>query len=301
MAFCTKCGSKLVEGAAFCGNCGNKVKVVQGVPIPDMSPQTHFLQKGAAAAQERSGQKVGQQRQAFSPQPDPFLQQERQVFGQAQTDNGFPSAGPNDQFGTRQPGGHFAMGQSSGRQPLGPEQPGGTQQFGAGPVGNNFQQPGFSGYGKGQGFQSAPGMYVPDQGFKEMFLKTSGRLNRKRFLKRVLLLAVVFTVLASVLIGIMGMRTYMRYFWLLSLILGIPGMIFTYCLYVRRLQDLNKDNKLAIVTVVIQIVSIAGMQHLGMLSSILGLVNFIIALCLLFKDGTHGPNRYGPDPLNRIY
>lgn len=294
MAFCTKCGSKLVEGAAFCGNCGNKVKAAQGV-------------QGAPPPPPR--QETAPQRPQFSPQPGPFAHQGQQPFGQGQAGNGFPSAGPNGQFGTGQPGEIQPPGM---RPPDGPQQfgaghsfgmgqPGGTQQFGSGPVGNNFQQPGFRGYGQGQDVPSAPDVYVPDQGFKEMFLKTSGRLNRKRFIKRILLIAVVFTVLASVLIGMMGMRAYMRYFWLLSLILGIPGMIFTYCLYVRRLQDLDKDNKLAIVTVVIQIISIAGMQQLGMLSSMLGLVNFIIALYLLCKDGTHGPNRYGPDPLNRIY
>ena len=299
MAFCTKCGSKLVEGAAFCGNCGNKVKAAQGV-------------QGAPPPPPR--QETAPQRPQFSPQPGPFAHQGQQSFGQGQAGNGFPPAGPNGQFGTRQPGKiqspgmrqpdgsqQFSARQPGEAQPFGMGQPVGTQQFSAGPVGNNFQQPGFNGYGKGPGFQPAPGMYVPDQGFKEMFLKTSGRMNRKRFFKRILLLAVVFMVVASVLMGIMGMRTYMRYYWLVGLILGIPGLIFTYCLYVRRLQDLNKDNKLAIVTAVIQIITIAGMQHLGALSSILGFVNFIIALYLLVKDGTHGPNQYGPDPLNRMY
>ena len=67
----------------------------------------------------------------------------------------------------------------------------------------------------------------------------------------------------------------------------------------RRLQDLNKDNKLAIAALAIGVIGTVGARALGALGSLLSLVSFGISVYLTFVDGTHGPNQYGPDPLNR--
>ena len=91
---------------------------------------------------------------------------------------------------------------------------------------------------------------------QEMFLKTSGRLNRLRYFKRLLVVFLaVFVpifVISSITVGIY--RYVPQSVSVIIGILSILSMFPTYCLMTRRLQDLNKDNKLAIVYVVLQVV-----------------------------------------------
>lgn len=141
--------------------------------------------------------------------------------------------------------------------------------------------------------------YIEDTTIQDMFLKTTGRLNRLRFLKRnivVVLVAFIVFLLGAASLNPYDFNTFIK-------ITSIPLMPFIYCLNVRRLQDMNYDNKLAIVLLVIQGIQISEMDTIRYTSSLLGSVTSVISmiggLFLLFKDGTHGKNNYGADPLNR--
>ena len=132
-----------------------------------------------------------------------------------------------------------------------------------------------------------------------MFLKTTGRLNRLRYFKRnvvVVLVAFIAFFLGAASLNSYDFNTFIK-------ITSILLMPFIYCLNVRRLQDMNYDNKLAIVLLVIQGIQISEMDMMRYTSSLVGsvtsIISMIVGLFLLFKDGTHGTNDYGADPLNR--
>ena len=147
--------------------------------------------------------------------------------------------------------------------------------------------------------QGAQNIYVEDSTIQDMFLKTTGRLNRLRYFKRnvvVVLVAFIAFFLGAASLNSYDFNTFIK-------ITSILLMPFIYCLNVRRLQDMNYDNKLAIVLLVIQGIQISEMDMMRYTSSLVGsvtsIISMIVSLFLLFKDGTHGTNNYGDDPLNR--
>lgn len=122
--------------------------------------------------------------------------------------------------------------------------------------------------------------YVPDKGIKKMFFSTQGRLNRKRYILRGLVIGAATSVggmIATSLItgALLSESTSMLIVSaLLVLLMIILPAVSGFMLAVRRWHDLNKPG-------------------------ILALTNLLIlpALYVLFAKGTEGPNKYGPDPL----
>lgn len=153
---------------------------------------------------------------------------------------------------------------------------------------------------------SSNNTYVPDVTIQEMFLKTSGRLNRKRFFKRVMVLGFL-QMSISFILGTLSLVVYGYmpesveiFYGIIALLFMIPG----YCLIVRRLHDTNKDNKIAIaITVGVILLPILIDPNNMDNALVLAIVGFIfLGICayiLYYQDGTHGENKYGPDPLNR--
>ena len=147
--------------------------------------------------------------------------------------------------------------------------------------------------------QSSQNGYIEDKTIQDMFLKTTGRLNRLRYFKRclaIMSIAFVAIIFGAVSLNQYDFNTFMK-------IISILFMPFNYCLNVRRLQDMNCDNKLAIASLVIQGIQISEIDTIAytysLISSVAVVISMIIGMFLLFKDGTHGVNDYGPDPLNR--
>ena len=133
-------------------------------------------------------------------------------------------------------------------------------------------------------------MHQIDSGMRENFFQWQGRLNRKRFLKRlvaltgmgiVLYILMLIVILASggtlmepnesVAEGVFGFFT----------LLSIPLTVSTYMLMIRRLHDLN-------------------LSGFFVLLGFVPLVSLGLLLYLLFKEGTTGDNSYGPDPLGAV-
>jgi len=122
--------------------------------------------------------------------------------------------------------------------------------------------------------------YVPDKGIKKMFFTTKGRLNRKRYILRGLVIGagtsvggVIASSLATgaILSESSAMLIVSAVLVLLTIILPAAS---GFMLAVRRWHDLNKPGILAITNLLI-----------------------LPALYLIFAKGTEGPNKYGPDPL----
>ena len=140
-------------------------------------------------------------------------------------------------------------------------------------------------------------MHTIDRGLKENFFQWKGRLNRKRYLKRmlalwipgsILCLAVLISVTAIVLGRHMQVpHLSMHYLILLrNTLTGImplallPFLISSYTLMIRRLHDLDLSGYFSLMNFV-------------------PLVNLGLMIYLFFAEGTRGANIYGSDPLTR--
>lgn len=155
--------------------------------------------------------------------------------------------------------------------------------------------------------QPPPGVgYNLDPTFQEMFFKTHGRLNRLRYIKRTLLLSLIevlsFIVLCTILDIDSESKTADTLLTCISLLTVYPY----YCLLVRRIEDLDRNRSevipLTIVIVVLAFVNVYDVYYyLTTYSAVKGAycAYGLIMLYIAFKDGTHGPNQYGEDPLHR--
>ncbi|MBR3623985.1 MAG: DUF805 domain-containing protein [Selenomonadaceae bacterium] len=151
--------------------------------------------------------------------------------------------------------------------------------------------------------------YAPDTTIKEMFWTGTSRLNRLRYLKRSLVVTFVNVLLYMILkaaldvniesyvnIGGFDFEVVSELLWesapeflIISSALDIIGAVFLYKLDVRRLKDLSKDNKLAIIVFVCAVV--------GHVLPYVSIIGAFISVYLLLAKGVEGDNIYGPDPL----
>ena len=123
-----------------------------------------------------------------------------------------------------------------------------------------------------------------DNTIKEKYFNFKGRLNRKRYILRIFMVALIY-FLASFLIGILVGLTVNRsnqeeVVTIAVFILYIPFLISCVMLAIRRLHDTD---------------------HSGWwwFTGLIPIVNFYTIYLILFQKGTDGQNRYGDDPLPR--
>jgi uncharacterized membrane protein YhaH (DUF805 family) len=81
----------------------------------------------------------------------------------------------------------------------------------------------------------------------------------------------------------------------LDVIASIFFLVPSYFLDVRRLQDMDQGPGLAIASVIISFIAISSQDQSVM--GVAGLAFMGMYLYLLFREGTHGTNQYGEDPL----
>ena len=146
------------------------------------------------------------------------------------------------------------------------------------------------GIGKGQALPFPPAgqsrqatdIFSPDT-LQKMFLSREGRLNRKPYILRTLGLDAVIFVLFD-------------RFGNVAATLALFVLLFPlYCLDVRRLHDMGRNENLAIGIVVIEILTTLASD--GDVKGVLLLVDIALFLYLCCTEGTRGPNAYGADPL----
>ena len=114
---------------------------------------------------------------------------------------------------------------------------------------------------------------------KEMFLTTQGRLNRKSYFLRGLLL----WILSLIISGATDVMTEsdslaLNLLSLVLLVISIGLGVATVMLVIRRWHDLGKSGWFTLLLLI-------------------PLVNLIVAIYLWVKKGDEGPNQYGDDPL----
>jgi hypothetical protein len=140
-------------------------------------------------------------------------------------------------------------------------------------------------------------MHTIDRGLEENFFQWKGRLNRNRYLKRMLALwipgsIICLAVLIAVTVIVLGRNMQVSHLSVHDLALlwntltGImplallPFLISSYMLMIRRLHDLNLSGYFSLMNFV-------------------PLVNLGLTIYLFFAEGTRGANIYGADPLTR--
>lgn len=145
--------------------------------------------------------------------------------------------------------------------------------------------------------------YKEDYNALDIIFGTTGRLNRLRYLKRCLVVA----LFELVLLGLAYMLFSNEWGLLSSFgsivvtFLLVAGQVPYYCLNVRRLHDLNKDETLAYILLglgIVGAISSSDMFSMSAFETVAYSVETIAGLYLLFFPGTHGENKYGADPLN---
>ena len=133
-------------------------------------------------------------------------------------------------------------------------------------------------------------MHQIDNGIKENFFRWDGRLNRLRFLKRLLALfgiSIVLYILMGILVLLSGgaamqldENTFTGIYGFFTL-LCIPITVSSYMLMIRRLHDI-------------------GLSGFFILLAFIPIVSLGFLLYVLFKMGTEGDNVYGADPLGTV-
>ena len=121
--------------------------------------------------------------------------------------------------------------------------------------------------------------YIPDKGFVEIFFRISNRINRKRYIKRMLaLMGITFILAFLVNFSLLIVGADILAEDTLASALGGLTLIPSLALMIRRMHDLNRPAWWVIATFV-------------------PLLNLVLWLYLLFARGTYGPNQYGADPI----
>lgn len=139
--------------------------------------------------------------------------------------------------------------------------------------------------------------FKDDVTMQDIFLRKSGRLNRLRYFKRSLVIGtagiIVSLAIAAMFTNPWGNMSATGE--VLDVIASIFFLVPSYFLDVRRLQDMDQGPGLAIASVIISFIAISSQDQ--SIIGVAGLAFMGIYLYLLFREGTHGTNQYGEDPL----
>ena len=146
---------------------------------------------------------------------------------------------------------------------------------------------------------------VKDKGIFENFFRRDGRLNRWRYFKRTIAIFPVALLIsfAVVIVDVNALGQLSSFGNNAIKFLLAAIQIPFFCLTVRRLHDMNKNETLAYVAIGLGLIPILFrdgdflVTEPSTLENLLNLVSGFISLYILFCPGTHGNNQYGSDPL----
>jgi len=147
------------------------------------------------------------------------------------------------------------------------------------------------------------------KGIKENFFSFSGRLNRLRYFVLRIILAVLTYIFLLIGYKILGYE-YGQTTTSAAIYNGVISLIFivpTFCLNVRRLQDMNRGKLLAVVYAIMKAVmafsdlTFSEFKYMNTFSAygVLTLATFsmLLDMYLMISPGTYGKNKYGENPL----
>ncbi len=115
-----------------------------------------------------------------------------------------------------------------------------------------------------------------DNTYQERFLSVEGRIRRRVYLGRLLVLGIPAYFISYSMEGVEDPVLVV-----LMLVLVIVFSIFQIFQFIKRLHDIN-------------------MKGAWWLIQLIPFVNLLFGLYVLFTDGTSGPNNFGPDPKGRV-
>ena len=148
-----------------------------------------------------------------------------------------------------------------------------------------------------------PELVRREETFQEMFLLTTGRLKRLRYFKRLLVIGFIHVILIATIFAAYAdsLGNLNSTGDVLSILLGIILLVPRYCLDVRRLHDMGKDETLAYFFATADLVSyLSNSFNSENIPLILGGIVFLaVWLYVLFTPGNIGRNKYGEDPLEK--
>lgn len=156
--------------------------------------------------------------------------------------------------------------------------------------------------------QPPPGVgYNLDPTIEEMFFKNHGRLNRLRYFKRSLVLDFIYIAILCLVLFVLDIDFGSDEADYVTAFVGVMTLYPEYCLLVRRIEDLNRGRKEALILILVgEAFHLMGIFAVdfdkpGSIIRFLWYVGVYdcIMLYIMLKDGTHGPNQYGEDPLHR--
>ena len=149
-----------------------------------------------------------------------------------------------------------------------------------------------------------------DRTIKEIFFRTTGRINRWRYFTRRVIISVLTKIFLFAGYKVLGYE-YGNVTTAAGIYNGVVSMIFLvpiFCLTVRRLQDMNKGRLLAFAYVAINIfmafsdMTFTDFKYMQSATSYLVLtaVTFSMMLDMYFmiSPDTYGKNQYGANPLD---
>ena len=158
--------------------------------------------------------------------------------------------------------------------------------------------------------------YQEDVTIKEKFFSTEGRLNRKRYFNRTLIVNIAILVLVGVISSAFSMPSgdiTPTGNNLMNLVIAAM-LVPKYCLDVRRLKDIGETfpgyqvknipiQMLAVMIVVFSLIHLYSLRNWELGNKIPEHASFFSIVLLVWwlwvqcKAGTVGPNKYGADPL----
>lgn len=152
-----------------------------------------------------------------------------------------------------------------------------------------------------------------------------GRLNRKPYILRSLVLALVLNIILPLGLGMLtfALPSGEIVFNIFSAVLGLVYSVASFSLVARRLHDIDNGAEsfitlnlgvgigifvIGLICLLLSFLPIPFIRTLmgGIITFVFGvgcifsLYIFFVNICLLFRKGTIGPNRFGEDPLQHV-
>lgn len=146
---------------------------------------------------------------------------------------------------------------------------------------------------------------VKDKGIFENFFRRDGRLNRWRYFKRNIAVALlsIMILLVIIILDVNAFGHLSSFGNNVVKLFSAAAQIPLFCLMVRRLHDMNKTETLAYVAIGLGLVPIIFrdgdflVTEPSNLENLFNTVSGFISLYIMLCPGTHGDNQYGADPL----
>ena len=147
--------------------------------------------------------------------------------------------------------------------------------------------------------------HAKDKGIFENFFRRDGRLNRWRYFKRNIAVALtsIIILLGIIILDINALGHLSSFGNNVIKIFSAAAQIPLFCLMVRRLHDMNKTETLAYIAIGLGLVPIIFrdgdflVTEPSTLENLFNMVSGFISLYIMLCPGTHGDNQYGSDPL----